>query len=135
LGGGGGTVLVVDDDPESRVLARRHLEKLDCRVAEAADGSQALAWLAHNPRPAMILLDLMMPGMDGFSFLDAMSKEARWRVIPVVILTAMELGPAERELLSGRAREVLAKGADDLLGAIRRNLLRRAEAAAGAVAE
>jgi signal transduction histidine kinase/CheY-like chemotaxis protein len=135
LGGGGGTVLVVDDDPESRAMARRHLEKLDCRVAEASNGVEGLAWLAHHPPPALILLDLMMPGMDGFSFLDAMGREPRWREIPVVIVTAMELGPAERDLLSGRAREVLAKGADDLLGAIRRNLLRRVKTAAGAAAE
>jgi signal transduction histidine kinase/CheY-like chemotaxis protein len=131
----GGTVLVVDDEADSRAIARRHLEKLDCRVAEASDGSEALAWLAHHPPPALILLDLMMPGMDGFSFLDAIGKEPRWRDIPVVIVTAMVLGAAERERLSGRAREVLAKGADDLLGAIRRNLLRQAKTAAGAVAE
>jgi signal transduction histidine kinase/CheY-like chemotaxis protein len=135
LGGAGGTVLVVDDEPDSRAVARRHLEKLDCQVAEAADGTEAFAWLAHHPAPALILLDLMMPKMDGFSFLDAIGNEPRWRDIPVVIVTAMELGPAERELLSGRAREVLAKGADDLLGAIRRNLLRPAKTAAGAVAE
>ncbi|HJU15984.1 MAG TPA: response regulator [Stellaceae bacterium] len=122
----GGTVLVVDDDRESRRLVRRHLDPLGCTVAEAADGGAALAWLEHNPRPAMILLDLIMPGIDGFTFLEEIGRHESWREIPVVVVTAKQLDAAERERLTGRTREILAKGADDLAAALRRNLPPRA---------
>ena len=121
---GTGVVLVVDDEPESRRIARRHLEKLGWEVDEAEEGTDALHWLSQNPRPAMILLDLLMPGMNGFAFLEEIAKHAEWRLIPVVILTAMPLGAAERELLAGRTREVIAKGADDLAAVLRRILVR-----------
>jgi CheY-like chemotaxis protein len=121
---GSGVVLVVDDEDESRLLARRHLDKLGWEVAEAEDGAAALQWLSQNSRPAMILLDLLMPGMNGFAFLAEIAKRAEWRDIPIVILTAMPLGAAERELLAGRTREVIAKGADDLAQVLRRVLVR-----------
>jgi CheY-like chemotaxis protein/anti-sigma regulatory factor (Ser/Thr protein kinase) len=121
---GSGVVLVVDDEPESRQIARRHLDRLGWEVAEADNGESALSWLSQNPRPAMILLDLLMPGMNGFAFLEEITKHAQWRGIPIVILTAMPLGAAERELLAGRTREVIAKGADDLAQALRQALVR-----------
>ena len=131
---GTGVVLVVDDEPESRRIARRHLEKLGWEVDEAEEGTDALHWLSQNPRPAMILLDLLMPGMNGFAFLEEIAKHAEWRLIPVVILTAMPLGAAERELLAGRTREVIAKGADDLATVLRRILVRLPKAAEVAAA-
>jgi signal transduction histidine kinase/DNA-binding response OmpR family regulator len=125
---GGGTVLAIDDDPESRQLVARHLDKLGWAVAEATDGGNALAWLSRNPPPALILLDLMMPGMDGFAFLDAIAEREEWRKIPIVILTAKQLDAAERELLAGRARDIIEKGADDLAFALRRAALHRIRA-------
>jgi signal transduction histidine kinase/CheY-like chemotaxis protein len=121
---GAGTVLVIDDDPESRRLVRRHLDKLGWSIAEATEGENALKWLARNPPPAMILLDLMMPGMDGFAFLDAIGSHTEWCDIPIVILTAKQLGAAERELLAGRTREIIEKGADDLAAVLRRSVVR-----------
>jgi signal transduction histidine kinase/CheY-like chemotaxis protein len=121
---GSGVVLIVDDEPESRQIARRHLDRLGWEVAEAEDGESALLWLSQNPRPAMILLDLLMPGMNGFAFLEETAKRAEWQDIPIVILTAMPLDAAERALLAGRTREVIAKGADDLARALRQVLVR-----------
>jgi signal transduction histidine kinase/CheY-like chemotaxis protein len=131
---GSGVVLVVDDESESRDLARRHLDRLGWDVAEAGDGAGALSWLSQNPRPAMILLDLMMPGMNGFAFLEEIAGHPEWREIPIVILTAMPLGAAERELLAGRTREVIGKGADDLAQVLRRILMRLPRAAEVAAA-
>jgi signal transduction histidine kinase/CheY-like chemotaxis protein len=131
---GSGVVLVVDDEDESRRIARRHLDKLGWEVAEAEDGAGALQWLSQNPPPAMILLDLLMPRMNGFAFLEEIAKHADWRDIPIVILTAMPLGAAERELLAGRTREVIAKGADDLAQVLRRILVRLPKAAEVAAA-
>jgi CheY-like chemotaxis protein len=71
----------------------------------------------------MILLDLMI-GMNGFAFLEEIARHPEWCEIPIVILTAMPLGVAERELLAGRTREVIAKGADDLGQVLRRILAR-----------
>ena len=131
---GRGVVLVVDDESESRALARRHLDRLGWEAAEAGDGADALSWLSQNPPPAMILLDLVMPGMNGFAFLEEIAKHPDWREIPIVILTAMPLGAAERELLAGRTREIIAKGADDFALVLRRILVRLPKAAEVAAA-
>ena len=73
-------------------------------VAEVTNGRLALSWLAENPAPALILLDLMMPEMDGFEFLDTFNSRAEWRHVPVVVITAKQLTAAERGLLSGAYR-------------------------------
>jgi signal transduction histidine kinase/DNA-binding response OmpR family regulator/HAMP domain-containing protein len=127
-----GTVLLVEDDPVSRELTQRQLERLEVEVVEAKNGREAFEWLSKNPAPGMILLDLLMPEMDGFSLLDAIKKHPEWQRIPVVILTGKELTATERELLEGRVRSVIAKGsvsANDLALLVRRILREHAHAA------
>jgi CheY-like chemotaxis protein len=122
---GGGSVLLIEDDPQARELARRQLQRLDLQVAETTNGREAIAWLSANPAPGMILLDLLMPEMDGFSVLDAIEKHPEWQHIPVVILTGKDLSAAERDLLQGRVRSVIAKGsasAKDLASVVRQTL-------------
>jgi signal transduction histidine kinase/DNA-binding response OmpR family regulator len=131
---GDGVVLVVDDEEQSRRIARHHLEVLGWEVAEATGGVSALDWLEQNPRPAMILLDLLMPEMNGFAFLAEIEKRRTFLDIPIVILTAMPLGAAERALLMGRTRDIIGKGADDLAEALRRTLLRLPKSAGIGVA-
>ena len=105
-----GPVLVVEDNADTREMMRHTIEKLGLSVAEADNGRRALAWLGEHPVPAMILLDLMMPEMDGFEFLDAIAARAEWREIPVVVVTAKPLTAAERDRLLRQARKVMEKG-------------------------
>ena len=105
-----GPVLVVEDDAGARGVIRLTIEKMGLDVAEAADGRQALAWLGEHSAPAMILLDLMMPEMDGFEVLDALAAHKEWRDIPVIVITAKQLSTAERERLLGQAQKVFTKG-------------------------
>jgi CheY-like chemotaxis protein len=74
-----------------------------------SSGRLALSWLGDNPPPAVILLDLMMPEMDGFEFLDALAAREEWREIPVIVITAKKLTVEERERLLRQARKVLEK--------------------------
>jgi signal transduction histidine kinase/DNA-binding response OmpR family regulator/HAMP domain-containing protein len=106
-----GPILVVEDDLATRETVRHTIEKMGLTVAEVTNGRLALAWLAENPAPALILLDLMMPEMDGFEFLDTFNNHTDWRHIPVVVITAKQLTAAERGLLSGQARSVIKKSA------------------------
>jgi CheY-like chemotaxis protein len=106
-----GPILVVEDDLATRETIRHTVEKLGLTVAEVANGRLALTWLAENPAPALVLLDLMMPEMDGFEFLDTFNSHADWRHVPVVVITAKQLTAAERGLLTGQARSVIKKGA------------------------
>jgi signal transduction histidine kinase/DNA-binding response OmpR family regulator len=106
-----GPVLVVEDDAGSREMIRHVVEKMGIESADVVNGSSALAWLADHPSPAIILLDLMMPEMDGFEFLDAFTGHPEWRDIPVIVITAKELTTAERERLMSQAQKVIAKGA------------------------
>ncbi len=103
-----GPLLVVDDDPVSRDMAARVLRKCFGRVMEAADGPAGLACVARQ-KPGLILLDLMMPGMDGFDFVTALRRVDDWRDIPIVILTAKEIGAHDRERLNGAVRTILQK--------------------------
>jgi CheY-like chemotaxis protein len=123
-----GPILLVEDDLATRETVRATIEKMGMTVAEATNGRQALAWLSGNPLPALILLDLMMPEMDGFEFLDAFNRNLEWRHIPVVVITAKQLTAAERGLLS--VRTVIEKGAsiDRDIAAVIRKAVGRAPA-------
>ena len=101
-------VLMVDDDGTQRERLRGWLEDEQWVVQEAANGRDALA-LLQDAKPDVILLDLMMPEMDGFAVVAALQKEPRWRDIPVVVVTARDLDAADRERLNSGVQSVLVK--------------------------
>jgi CheY-like chemotaxis protein len=103
-------VLVVDDDPTLRELLRRTLEAKGYAVAEAGNGREALGKLRETT-PGVILLDRMMPEMDGFEFLEELRRDEAGRALPVIVITAKDLSADERERLNGRVARVLQKGA------------------------
>jgi CheY-like chemotaxis protein len=103
------SVLVVEDDNVTRKMLRRLLKKQGWNITEAADGQAALERVAEQ-RPALILLDLMMPTLDGFAFLDELRQHEDWRAIPVIVLTAKELTSDERQRLHGAVEKILTKG-------------------------
>lgn len=116
-----GEVLVVDDDQTSREMLRRLLEKEGWRVKEAGNGLEAIHYLescldkeknANNkPLPDLILLDLMMPEIDGFQVIAELRSQTDTRHLPVVVVTAMDLSPQEYQLLNGSVHKILEKGA------------------------
>src|SRR5690606_18612002 len=97
-----GVVLVVEDDPASRDVARHVLDRMGLKVAEAENGAEGLRWLDSHPAPALILLDLMMPVMDGFEFLEEVEQRQGLEDVPIVVLTAKQLSAEEILLLTGR---------------------------------
>ena len=104
------SVLLVEDDQPTREMMARTLEKSDWTVSEAGNGREALERLAQQ-KPRLILLDLMMPVMDGFDFLLEMRTNADWQDIPVIVLTAKDLTDEDRRVLSGRVEQIVEKGA------------------------
>ncbi len=108
---GEAVVLIVDDDPDVRAIVRQTVEGVGLTAAETVNGRAALDWLRRNEPPALILLDLMMPEMDGFEFLERFRGEAGLRDAPVVILTARTLTDEERAFLAERTILVLSKSA------------------------
>ncbi len=109
----GRQVLLVDDDDMTRRGMRLALEKDGWEVREAENGRVALARLAEAC-PHVIMLDLMMPEMDGFEFLVEMRARAEWRDIPVLVVTAKDLTAEERSRLNGDVERVLQKGSSEL---------------------
>ena len=104
-----GQVLVVDDDAVTRDMLRRTLQGEGWTVAEAGNGLEALVRLSEQA-PSLILLDLMMPEMDGFQFVDELRARDDWRSIPVVVMTAKDLTQADREQLNGHVERIAQKG-------------------------
>jgi PAS domain S-box-containing protein len=116
-----GRVLVVDDDLDARTLLQRLLEREGWLVVQAENGQVAIEQLEQQT-PDLILLDLMMPEMDGFQFIHALRQKPEWRQIPVIVITAKELTPSDRLNLNGYVAQILQKGAyrcDDLLQEVR----------------
>ena len=102
-------ILVVEDDAATREMMRRTLERAGWTLAEAENGRVALERVARS-RPEVILLDLMMPEMDGFEFLEELRKNEAWRDIPVVVVTAKDLTETDRRRLNGYVQKILQKG-------------------------
>ena len=107
-------VLIVDDDPEVRNVVSATLRNAGLKAAEAVNGRAAIEWLAANPPPNLVLLDLMMPEMDGFQFLEHLQAHPDKLKMPVVVLTAKDLTAAERAYLAERTVLVLGKSSQPI---------------------
>jgi len=103
-------VLLVEDDTETREVMARALKKAGWTVSGAGNGQEALD-IMSNLQPMLILLDLMMPVMDGFDFLAELRARPEWQQIPVIVITAKDLTKDDRNRLAGRVEEVLEKNA------------------------
>ncbi len=117
-------VLIVDDDAATRNLLRRILTREGWSVSEAADGKRALALLRTN-RPTLMLLDIMMPNVDGFDVLKAVRAMDDLVDLPVIVLTSKDLTREEMGWLKTHAGEVISKGEtgrSDLLDALKRHI-------------
>ena len=102
-------LLVVEDEPATAAMMQRMLEKQGWQVDHASNGHEALVMVA-NRRPRLILLDLMMPEMDGIAFLEQLRRNPLADSIPVLVVTAKTLTDRERSLLHQRVSTVIAKG-------------------------
>ncbi len=124
-----GDLLLVEDDEPTRALVRRTLQKDGWQVTEAVNGAEGLAKL-DDATPDLVVLDLMMPKMDGFEFLQRMREDARFEDVPVVVVTAKELSKQEETALRQGVSEILAKGGSqqsDLLEDVRTQVGRVAD--------
>ncbi|MBI5367302.1 MAG: response regulator, partial [Planctomycetes bacterium] len=102
-------VLVVEDDAVTREMVRRVMEKDGWRVSEAENGKVGLARL-REALPAAIVLDLMMPEMDGFEFVAELRKRPEWARLPVLVMTAKDLTREDRDRLNGAVKQIVQKG-------------------------
>lgn len=118
-------IAIIEDNPDAARLIRRILQAQgDFLIDEANNGLDGLA-LVREKRPNLVLLDLMMPGLDGFGLVEAMKQDALLQHIPIIVITAKELSAIERERLDGKIRALLTKGSfmdSDLLSDIRQAL-------------
>jgi CheY-like chemotaxis protein len=100
----------VDDQAEDRNLLRRIIESQEgYEVMEAGSGQEAIL-MVRQKRPHIIILDLLMPGVDGFAVLEAVKADESTRSIPIIVVTAKELTEEERKLLNHRIEALIQKG-------------------------
>ena len=112
IGGSGAdpvTVLAVDDDPMAIELLRASLEPAGYTVLTAGNGAEGLE-LARLAQPDLVILDLMMPEMDGFAVVAALRDDARTATIPIVVLTSKTMTADEKTVLNGRISHLARKG-------------------------
>jgi CheY-like chemotaxis protein len=103
------SVLIVEDDAANREILARWVRQEGWSAVDVDNGQVALERVAQSP-PDLILLDLLMPVMDGFAFIRELHKTEAFRRIPIVVLTAKELGKEDRLELSGSVGKILQKG-------------------------
>jgi CheY-like chemotaxis protein len=122
-----GRLLLVDDDELVRRSVRQALEPIGWKVTEAENGRVAVDSLTAG-RPDVIILDLMMPTMDGFEFMDQLRGRPDWQDIPVVVITAKDLTDEDRERLNGGVERIIQKSdRDAMLGQLSREISRCAK--------
>jgi len=111
LAGAAGSVLIVEDNPDTLRLYADLLAEQDLDVRTAVNGREALDRLAESV-PSVIVLDLMMPIMDGFTFLEYVQTDPVWSRLPIIVLTAMILSPEEVARLEKSTAAIVIKGRD-----------------------
>ncbi len=124
--GSSGKVLIIDDDQQNREMLDRIIRKEGFEVMQAVNGRQGLEQVQADP-PRLILLDLMMPEMNGFEFLAELRHRESSYEIPVVVLTAKDLGPKVRAQFSEVAEAILEQGTrtgEEMQMVVRRLLVR-----------
>jgi CheY-like chemotaxis protein len=121
-GSAGGRALLVDDDEVVRRGVRQALEPIGWKMTEAENGEVAVETL-ETARPDVIILDLMMPKMDGFEFLDQVRRRSDWQNIPVVVITAKDLTQEDRDRLNGGVERIIQKSdRDEMLRQLSREI-------------
>jgi GAF domain-containing protein/DNA-binding response OmpR family regulator/anti-sigma regulatory factor (Ser/Thr protein kinase) len=121
-GSAAGRALLVDDDELVRRVVRQVLQPLGWQVSEAENGQVAVKSLGAA-RPDVIILDLMMPKMDGFEFLDELRRKPEWQDIPVVVITAKDLTDDDRNRLNGGVDRIIQKSdRDEMLRQLSREI-------------
>ncbi|MCP4539647.1 MAG: pyridoxal-phosphate dependent enzyme [Chloroflexi bacterium] len=104
------SIAIMEDDPQARLLLRRILQtRGEYRIFEASDGASGLD-MVRRERPDVILMDLMMPGMDGFEVLEALKSDEQLTDVPVIVISAKELTVAERKRLGSQTDMLMQKG-------------------------
>lgn len=119
------SILVVDDDDYMRKLLKRVINKMGLTTCEAKNGLEAINQI-NLKKPSLILLDLMMPEMDGFAVIQELQKNNQWCQIPVIIITAKDLTQEERSALMKYSKIILQKGSysrKELVDAIHNQIL------------
>jgi CheY-like chemotaxis protein len=121
-GSSSGKALLVDDDEMVRRSVRQALEPIGWKVTEAENGQVAVVALT-TAQPDVIILDLMMPKMDGFEFLDELRSRPDWQDIPVVVITAKDLTEKDRIRLNGGVERIIQKSdRDEMLRQLTREI-------------
>ncbi len=121
-GSAAGRALLVDDDDLVRRVVRQVLQPLGWQVSEAENGQVAVHSLGVA-RPDVIILDLMMPKMDGFEFLDELRSRQDWQDIPVVVITSKDLTDEDRDRLNGGVERIIQKSdRDEMLRQLTREI-------------
>jgi threonine synthase len=103
-------ILIVDDNPDAVLLLRRILQAYGRYTLREANNGRVAIEMARAQTPDLILLDLMMPEVDGFTVLDTLKNDKELSTVPVIVVTAKELTPIERQRLSGKVQSLLQKG-------------------------
>jgi len=111
LNGSGGNVLIVEDDGATRQQMRRVFVSEGWRVREAVNGRAGLL-LVQDAIPDLILLDLIMPEMDGFEFVDSLKTIPEGKGVPVVVITGADLTDDDRKRLNGGVEQIIKKSED-----------------------
>ena len=106
---GSQSILIVEDDETTREMLTKSLESNDYKVRTAHNGKEGLEKVKKG-KPGLILLDLMMPEMDGFEFSEKLRQNKEWLDIPVVVITAKDLTKEDHARLSGNVETIMQKG-------------------------